>query len=346
MEQIMRYLECLPPEVRHVIRSQLVVQYATVSAAGVPIDTPTGVFTSEDLRTLDIATGLAYPAKAERARNNPKVGLLIEKGENEPVVSIAGLASVRDSDLQANLDRYMAESALVTGKTAMNDWSVVREANWYYARIFVCITPVRVRWWLNRSAMDEQPQSWRMPPGAIQNRSDPAPAGKASTPPAWPQRPWAELARIALERNVPCHLTLLDCDGFPLPMGARDAQVTDEGFLLTVPAGAPWQEGKATLSFQGVETFVGSAVTGEGQTRLLVERALPVLPLSADPSEVLRPKADTRAALMKRLEWEAARRGQPIPSMPNEPPRPTTGALYRAGTLCNEASGDVHIENM
>lgn len=342
MEDATRFLECLPPDVSHVIRSQLVVQYATVSAAGVPIDTPTGVFTSEDLRTLDIATGLAYPAKAERARNNPKVGLLIEKGGNEPVVSVAGLASVRDGNLQANLDRYMAESVLVTGKTAMNDWSVVREAIWYYARIFVCITPVHVRWWPNRGALDEPPQSWRMPPTAVPNRSDRGPAGKASKPPAWPQRPWAELARMAFERDAPCHLTLLDRDGFPLPMGVRDAQVTDEGFLLTVPAGAPWQEGKATLSFQGVETFVGSAVIENARTRMRVERALPVLPLSADPSEVLRPKVDTRAALMKRLEWEAARRGQPIPSMPNEPPRPTIGALYRAGTLSNAASGEDH----
>lgn len=326
----MRFLERLPQEIGQAIRSQRVAQYASVSAAGVPIDTPTALFTSPDELTLDIATGLAYPAKAERARRNPRVGLLIEGGADKPVVSIAGMAAVRDADLQANLDRYLAETALAPGKTAMTDWSVTRQAIWYYARIFVCITPVHVRWWPNRGAMDEQPRSWRPPSGGVQIESDPAPSGQASAPPAWPQPPWPELARAALERNAPCHLTLLDPEGFPLPIVVREARACDDGFQLTLPPGAPWREGKATLSFQGVEIFVGDAAAEGSKLRLRVERALPVLPLVADVSEVLHPKAETRTALMKRLELEAARRGQPVPAMPRDPPHPTDGALYRA----------------
>jgi hypothetical protein len=324
------FLELLPPEVRHAIRSQTVAQYATVSAVGVPIDTPTALFTSGDEQTLDIATGLAYPAKAERARRHPKVGLLIESGAEKPVVSVAGLAAVRDADLQANLDRYMAETALVSGPTAMRDWSITREAVWYYARVFVCITPVHIRWWPNREAMDERPLSWRAPAAALP-ASDPAPAGPTSEAPAWPQPLWPELAKRALDRAAPCHLTLLDPAGFPLPIGVREAHTGAEGFRLAAPKGAPWREGKATLSFQGVETFVGQATSDGAEIFFRVERALPVFPLSADVSEVLRPKPETRAALLRRLEAEAVRRRQPVPTMPLDPPRPTTGAVYRAG---------------
>jgi len=176
MEPGVSYLEQLPPEVREVIRSQLVVQCATVSAAGVPIDSPTAVFTSVDLSTLDFTTGLAYPAKAERARNNPKVGLLFDGEADTPVVSIAGMAAVRDDQLQANLERYLAETALVSGKTAMSDWSINRHAVWYYARVFVCINPVHIRWWPNHAAMDESPHLWQSPTHSFQPASDAAPA--------------------------------------------------------------------------------------------------------------------------------------------------------------------------
>lgn len=333
MNRRISFLDQLPDEVGQIIRTQLVVQYATVSAAGVPIDTPTAAFVGWNQQTLDIATGLAYPVKAERARKNPKVGLLIESDADKPVISIAGSAAVRDADLQANLDRYMAEMALLRGKTAMTDWAVAREAVWYYARIFVYITPLHVRWWPNRAAMDEPPQSWRAPADTAPPESDPGPLGQTSASPAWPERPWRELASAALQRNAPCHLTLLDSEGFPLPIGVRAAKVCDEGFRLTVPAGAPWRAGNATLSFAGLEIFAGSATTEGTEVRLRVERALPIFPLTADMSEVLRPKPDTRAALMKRLEAEARRRGQPVPSMPRDPPQPTAGALYRAGGL-------------
>jgi hypothetical protein len=142
-----------------------------------------------------------------------------------------------------------------------------------------------------------------------------------------------------MAQNLPAHLTLLDGEGYPLPIRVREVSRCDEGFRFVAPKGAPWSRGKATLSFIGKEVFVGDAA-GEGGSMLLrVERALPVLPLIEDFTEVMQPKSATREALMKRLEHEAKRRGQRIPTVPKTPPEPTAGAkMRRDGAAAQQAS--------
>ena len=324
----MNYLKHLPAEAAHLIRTAFVAEVATVSAAGVPIDTPLVTFTSPDEETIDAGTGLAYPAKAERARRNPKAGLLFEGGPDGPVVSIAGLAAVRDSDLQGNLERYLAEEILAPylNPDRVDYQSVTRQAIWYFTRILICVKPAHIRWWPRPAAMDGPPEEWLAPAGTVFPASDPAPPGEPSKAPWREAKPWQELAATALAREAPGHLTLLDAEGFPLPIRAREVQAHSDGFRLIMPKWLPWSVGTATLSFEGVETFVG-AFDG---SLLRVERALPVLPMMADVSETLHPKPATTAALMERLDQELRRRGASLPVMPAAPPEPTAGARLRA----------------
>lgn len=322
-------LSALPDKVVHLIRSSSLTQFATVSGAGVPIDTPLLVFPPEDLSTIDVATGLAYPAKAARARRNPAVGLLLEGGPDEPVVSIAGVAAVRDSDIEANALRYISEVGAY-GTALHHPWEVAREAVWYWSRIIIEVTPKRVLWWDDPAAMDQAPQRWDAPADQAYPASDPVPPGAGSAPSKWPEFDWREQARAALDRNARGHLTLLDHEGFPLPIAVRDAALSGDQFELDVPKAVPWvRVGVATLTFEGRATFVGP-VTGAGaSTRLQVQRMLPIQPMVMDTEQMWRPRPEVKEVFMKRLEHELRRREQDIPDIPADKPAPTPGALRR-----------------
>jgi hypothetical protein len=324
----MRWFESLPKEVVDLVRTRVFAEYATVSAAGVPIDTPTFCFPSADLSTVDIGTGLAYPAKAERARRNPKIGMLFEGGPDDPVVSMVGMAAVRDADLQANLDRYTAETIFSPNiNPDLIPWAETREKKVYYlTRMIVCLAPAHIRWWPSRRAMDEAPNAWRAPAGTQFPASDPAPPGKSSDAPKWPGDSWQEMRKAALVSGIAGHLTLLDADGFPTPIRVRNMHAHAHGFSMVAPKSAPWSEGKATLSFAGKEVFVGDARRDGEETILTVERALPVLPTVRKPGTT---DAATFESLMIRQAQELARRGIERPVIPLTPPAPTEGAKIR-----------------
>jgi hypothetical protein len=327
-------MQNLPSAVVSLIENSVVSEFATVSAAGVPIDTPTYCFATDDLSAIGVATGLSYPAKAERARRNPKTGLLLEGTPGQPVVSIRGMAAVRDADLGANAIRYLSETGYEGVAAAANlSWNEAKQAVWYWTRIIIDVFPERIMWWDNAEAMDYPPHIWNAP---RQNwaASDPAPSGKVSAAPQWPQRPWQEIAEGAVGRGAPAHLTLLDPDGWPLPIRATSCKLLGDTFRLTIPKAAPWQiSGKATLTFQGVETFVGAVTVEDNVTVFTVERALPQNPLVLDPVQVLQPTDEVRKQLFGRLEQETSRRGQPIPVLPDEPPAYTRLAKARVVRL-------------
>lgn len=329
----------LPMPVRQLLESAVFTEFATVSAAGIPIDTPTFAFCDAAEGGVDVATGLAYPAKAERARRNQRVGLLIEGMPGEPVVAIAAHAAVRDANIQANVDRYIAETvAYFEAYSAGHPWSVARQTVWYWSRIFICCRPQRILWWPNSAAMDEPAREWQAPSDTVYPRSDPAPEAAMSPSPRWPSHPWQERAREALALGLP-HLTVLDTQGYPLPVRTRSIKPVEGGFLVDVPIGARWATGgPASLCFLGTITFVGHIDSGPGATEFRVERALPSLPTVTDPRELWQPSESTRQAFTTRLNRELERRGMPMPQVPIEPPAPTRGSLRRAARAARLAS--------
>ena len=197
------------------------MEYTSLTRAGAPIMTPLTPFMGEDMRTLDVSTGLTYPAKAERARRNSKVCLLFSDPvgsglDAPPVVLIQGQATVRDRDIQANTDRYVRLSLqkLPAAYEGLSRF-LLRRLQSYFARIWIQVTPTRIWWWPSR-ALDQEPGEWLAPESAVAPPSDPAPPGKQ--PAAWKEPPtnWRTMIGSTIDRLEQRDLAWLGPDGFPL----------------------------------------------------------------------------------------------------------------------------------
>jgi hypothetical protein len=289
---------------------------ATLTKGGVPLDTPLLSWVSPDGTTVDLSTGLSYPAKAERARRKPTVGLCFGRLDARPLVTVAAIASVRDRDIQRNAERYASLTGpMIAQLGGGRSWSELRQAVWYFARIWIECAPVRAVWWPD--GPDRPARVWQRPGPMIQPSSDDPPAGKPTSAPAWPVRDWRPSAEAAVADLPLPYLTAVDQEGFPIPFPVAGAELDGDGFSLNIPAGAPWAlTGPASLCFDGRATFVGDL---DG-SKLKVQRQLPDLPLVADPRQIFSPQPDVASALMTRLQTELDRRGQPLPVLPDTPP--------------------------
>jgi hypothetical protein len=235
---------------------------------------------------------------------------------------------VRDRNLQQNVVEYLTEAGHITPEVP---WEVKRRAIWYWARIMIDIHPVQVLWWNSPEALDSAPESWDAPADTRYPQSDPTPAGQATPAPKWPQPQWQETAQQAISAEFPANLSLVDERGFPRIMRAHDVQLVDGGLTFELPRGVPGpRSGPASLTYFGRDTFVGQVSAERGRLRLAVERALPILPIVANPSNTWDPKPELKDPLMRRLAEEASRRGQAMPSVPEILPEPSKGARRRA----------------
>ncbi len=319
-----------PGDLTPVFSSAITAEYASLTVTGAPVTVPATPYVGEG--TLDVSTGLTYPTKAERARRNPRVCLLfadpVGAGTGGPVVAVQGMAAVRDADLQANADRYVRVSlAKLPDATKGLPRSVLRRMAWYYARIWVEITPVRILGWEDRSLVGD-PEVWTSPERSWPE-SDPAPGG--TPPPAWRPAPgsWSEAARYALASLPWCDLTVVDADGFPLVVPVVTPAIHPEGFTLQVGPGAPWPsvdgltdglDACVTIHVHG-ERFTGQenrtfAGRFDPEDRVFrVDRALGGWSLPGGKARVAAGFLDSGRRLRPRLRAEAVRRHQPVPKV-------------------------------
>lgn len=327
-----------PNELVEVFERSITAEYATLTRAGRPVTVPATPYIGEDRLTLDVSTGLTYPAKAERARRDPRVCLLfadpVGSGLSDPpAVLVQGLATVRDSDLQANTDRYVQRSmGKLPGATKGQPRFVLRRLAWYYARIWIEVTPLHMQWWSRRN-LDEPAQSWNAPEGTAAPLSDPAPSGLQ--PRAWlaPPASWRAAARDA-GRLASHDLTVVGGNGFPLCLPVLHTELADDGFVLTLGQGAPEvPTGPACLTvhshpetFTGQEnrTIIGVVERGgepDGAVRFRAERALADWSLAGGRPRIALSFLAKGRRLGPRLAIEAQRRFQAVPTV-RLPPRP------------------------
>jgi hypothetical protein len=317
-----------PPELLGVFTGAITCEYASLTRSGAPVTVPTTPYVGQG--SIDISTGLTYPAKAERARRNPKVALLfadpIGAGTGAaPVVLVQGHAAVRDADLQLNTDRYVRASmtklpASVKGQPK----ALLRRLGFYYARIWIEIVPLRIRWWPDRDLALE-PREWRADPALPLAESDPAPPGHQ--PPAWlnPPQGWREVAARALQALPLADLTVVDADGYPVCIPVTVGALEGEDVPLQIGAGAPeLPAGPACLTVHGHDeqfttqenhTLMGTLGRGADGARLHVERALADWSLTGNRAQIAIGFLRKGRRLAPRLKMEAARRGQPVPTI-------------------------------
>ena len=279
----------LPDELVPLLANSLVCEYASIKRDGTPVTSPLIPNIDKEGCTVDVNTGLTYPWKAERARNNPKVCLLYSEPKGWPdsdraIVLVYGKATVKDADLQGNTDRYVHMVRSTSSLFRKLPLFMLRWMKGYIARIWICVTPLKILWWPGGD-MEQRAREWRAPEGVQVAPSDPPPA----------------------------------------PLRAIHTPLTVEGahleLLPSMPARAA---GRACLTFHELQVKKGEMVANEnysfiGQVqgnglsaKFQVERQLPCASFRRDPKGMIS-LGRMMMRMRKRLETEAARRGQPVP---------------------------------
>jgi hypothetical protein len=309
-----------PLELLPVFENFITCEYASLTKAGAPITYPLTPYVGKR-GTLDVSTGLTYPAKAERARRNPKVALLFSEARgsgvpNAPIVLVQGMAAVRDSDLQTNTDRYVRASYDKLPAVRF-PYFITKNMNWYYTRMWIETMPKRILWW-EGGDLTRAPHQWDAPADQVYPPSDSAPQGEQ--PAAWldaPNNDWRAAAAYALANFSAPVLTWVDADGFP--MMTRVMRVAPMALGFQLEANTALGTGKACLTFhKHGDVFSGQEnmvfVGGVNAAGLFtVERQLADWSLKGSSLSKAFTFLSNGKKLRPRLIAEAQRRGQAVP---------------------------------
>lgn len=132
-----------PPGADPGLRAASVCLFAYLTPRGEPLCWPVTPFWDPERGILAIATGLAYPAKADYAARNPRVAALFP-GARHGDLLLRGRAAVLAGDLQANTDRYVRElrAKFPAARIGLNPLTVPF-LGFYLPRLWIEVTPER-----------------------------------------------------------------------------------------------------------------------------------------------------------------------------------------------------------
>lgn len=146
----------LPPEIEGVFEEFRTCEMSTLARDGTPITWPTLPFWYSDEKRFTITTSISLAQKALNVRRNPRVSLLFSNPtasglENPPAVLVQGDAEAPD-EIQASVAGFEEELRKVYARQPAsrvygNDPLTRYFMDWYFMRLMIHVTPLRILWW-------------------------------------------------------------------------------------------------------------------------------------------------------------------------------------------------------
>jgi len=153
-------IDLLPAEVQATVREFRTCEFTTISKKGAPGTWPVSALWLADEGRFLLTTAIGFAQKAQHIQRNPKVAMLFSNPtgcglSHPPAVLIQGDATVSDEIMtgvegvnglrefwRERIYRRQPASAQISGNPLMRRWM-----DWYYMRLMIHVTPVRVFWW-------------------------------------------------------------------------------------------------------------------------------------------------------------------------------------------------------
>lgn len=175
--------------------------------------------------------------------------------------------------------------------------------------------------------MNKDPLKWLAPAGIQVPPSDPEPKLLLASHKPLTDTPmdWRSEMQYALNQLGEPILTAVDAEGYPVPFRVRKDVLHAEGVNLDLPPVMPAEaRGRACLTFHSLQvrnsemysnenlTFTGTVYCNGGRALFKMEHQLPSMNFKRGLRDMLS-LGSQMLRMKKRLEIEAARRGQPVP---------------------------------